>query len=83
MKKMYDWLTLLAAPLARNISGWLQNAIEDGKISKYEWSQLLGTSLKILIPAVALYYGFDMDAEMAAAIPLLADLAFSEVSKKF
>lgn len=80
---MYDWAVLLAAPLIRNLSGWLHNATEDGKISPYEWSALAGTTLKILVPAVALYYGFDMDAEMAAAIPLLTDLVFSEMYKTF
>lgn len=78
---MYDWAVLLLAPLVRNFSGWMKKSAEDGKIVAYEWAQLLGTSLKILVPAIALYYGFDMDAEMAASIPLLTDLLFSEIYK--
>lgn len=38
----------------RALFGWLENAFEDGKISKLEWSKLLETLMRMLPQAFAL-----------------------------
>lgn len=78
---IYEALVVIGAPVFRSVLGWLNSAIEDGAISEYEWRQLLQTVLRVGVPAVVLFYGLNLDAEMAAAIPLLADLVFSEIKK--
>lgn len=69
----YDMLVIAGTPVLRAVAGWLENALADGKIEMFEWKRLLGTVLRLGVPALALYYGFELDPEFAAAIPLVAD----------
>ena len=78
---MYEALVIIGAPIARGVAGWAENALQDGKITTFEYQQLFTTVLKLGIPAVALYFGLNLDAEMAASIPIIADYLFSYISK--
>jgi len=78
---VYEQLVLLGAPILRSVAGWLHNALEDGKISAYEWKQLLTTGVRMVVPAVALYYGLNVPVEAAAALPLLAEYVFDYFKK--
>jgi len=78
---MNDFIVLLGIPVIRSVAGWLNNALEDGKITLIEWKKLVSTILRIGVPAFILYAGFDMSAEVAGAIPLLGDYLFDYIKK--
>lgn len=78
---MYDALIIIGAPIVRSVAGWLNHSLEDGKIVLYEWKQLLTTTIRVGVPAVALYYGLDVPAEAAAAIPIIAEYLFDLTRK--
>ena len=71
-----DFILLIGAPIARAIAGWLQNALQDNVVTTLEWKKLLNTVLRLGVPAVALYFGLNLDVEVAAAIPIIADYVF-------
>ena len=66
---------IVGVPVLRSVAGWLTNALEDNKIDFIEWKKLGTTVLRLGVPALALYYGFALDASLAAAIPLVFDYA--------
>lgn len=73
--------------IGRNVYGWLQKALEDGKIEKYEWSQLGQTVLRMGIFATFTYFGLnginvDINAADATAIAGLVDVLRSMFQKK-
>ena len=74
------WM-LVGAPVARSVAGWLENAMADGKVTLLECKRLLGTVLRLGIPALALFYGLELDAAFAASIPLLVEYAFKAIKK--
>ena len=61
--------------MLRSVAGWLQNALADNKIDIIEWKKLGGTVLRLGVPGLALFYGFNLDASIAASIPLVFDYA--------
>ena len=67
---------LLGAPIVRSVAGWLENALEDGKIDKFEWSQLAGTVFRVGIIGIGLLVGFDLEPIAAAGTAVVADFAF-------
>ena len=80
-----EFLVLVGAPVLRSVAGWAEKALADGKVEMFEVQKLLGTVLRLGVPGLALYYGFQLDAEFAAAIPLVVDYvinAFVKYSKK-
>ena len=78
---VYDQIIILGTPIVRSLAGWIQKALEDGKIDSYEWKQLLSTFLRMTIPAVALFYGLSLPVEVSAAIPLLAEYVYDLFKK--
>ena len=44
----------------RGILGWLNSALQDGKIDTFEWRRLAETILRIGVPAFAAYVGLDL-----------------------
>ena len=82
-----DWTSLLAAvgiPIARGTAGWLDNALEDGKISEFELRFLAQTVMRIGFYSVLAYFGlgqmgFDVDAIGAAVGGTIFDLVIHEV----
>lgn len=43
--------------LARSVGGWMVNALEDGKISKFELKKLGATIIEMSLITACLYYG--------------------------
>jgi len=78
---MYEMLTIIGLPIVRGVAGWLENALEDGKVSVFEYKKLACTVLKLGVPGFALYYGFALPAEFAVSIPLIVDYGFSYLQK--
>lgn len=74
-------------PVFRNVFGWLENALEDGKIEKYEWTQLGNTLVRILTPVIIVGLGVEfIDADQAitvatSAVATLIDFIWSKVNK--
>ena len=52
-------LVAIGAPVVRAVGGWLENALEDGKISEWEWGQLGQTVVRVGLLALAGYFGLD------------------------
>ena len=80
---MNDLLIISGMPIVRSVAGWLENALADGKISLIEWKKLCKTILRLGVPAVALYYGFNLPVEFAAATPLIVDYIFNYATKAY
>lgn len=79
----YDILTLTAIPLIRSVAGWLEEALEDNKITYPEWRKLIKTVLRLGVPGIALYYGLNLTPEIAASIPLIADYLLNNIKKVY
>jgi TRAP-type mannitol/chloroaromatic compound transport system substrate-binding protein len=79
---MNEIYLVVAVPIIRGVAGWLQNALEDGKIDAFEWRKLASTMLRLGIPAFALYWGLDLDVEVAASLPLIIDYLLGVFSQK-
>ena len=57
---MIDWTTLwpiVGIPILSNVMGYLQNALEDGVMSQYEWQELILTVVNYGIPAFLIWLG--------------------------
>ena len=50
---------LIGVPVIRSIAGWLENSLEDGLISSFEWAQLGGTIIRIGVIGLAGYFGLN------------------------
>jgi hypothetical protein len=80
---MVDFNVLLpvGAGLVRSIFGWFENAIQDGKISAFEWEQLGSTIIRVGVIGVAAAYGLNLDWVQASACALGADILLQTVKK--
>ena len=74
-------LALVGSGLIRNLSGWLENALEDGKVSRYEWGQLGSTVFRVGVLFLGLYFGLDVSEEQAAGLALVGDMFFKKLAK--
>ena len=76
----------VGAAVVRGVAGWAENAFEDGKVSRFELTQLAATVLRIGTMTFAAAYGLDMDVTMATALATgtdyLATWADSALRKK-
>lgn len=79
---MYEIIPILGIPLARGIGGWVENSLEDGKITVLEWKKLCITVLTLGVPALLLFYGLGAPVEFAATVPVFVDYVFSFVRKQ-
>ena len=66
-------LTTVGIAVARNLFGWLENSLQDQKISKYEWLQLGETTFRIVALSIAVAYGFNLDILSASSISAVGD----------
>lgn len=84
---------IIITPLIRGITGWLQNALDEGSdmgttISNWEWQQLISTILRVGLSTIAIYYGIgsipglDIPALSAGAAAFLFDLVYTRITKK-
>ncbi len=63
-------LVAVGAGLLRSVAGWLENSLEDGKISQPEWKLLGATVVKYVAYVVLLSLGLDMGQAVAGALVL-------------
>lgn len=80
------WQILLiafGAGVLRNVVGWLENALEDGKISAYEIGMLGVTVLKVMLYSVLVYYGTSASEIQSASIGAMVDIAIMKLISIF
>ena len=66
-------LWILGASIVRNVCGWAENSLKDGKISTYEWGQLGSTIFRVGIIGFGLHLGFDLSGLEAGGGAVVAD----------
>jgi hypothetical protein len=73
-------LSPILGGIIRNLSGWIEGALKDGKISSYEWGQLLATTIQV---AVIGYSAVMLGADplVGAGAGILGSMAISTVKK--
>lgn len=78
-----DWVVFapVGAGVLRSVAGWGENALQDGKISSFEWRQLLATVVQVSVISVAAVYGLELDVAQAAGISVLVSFVLSAVKK--
>lgn len=78
-----DWNLLIPiiAGGIRNISGWAEASLKDGKIDKYEWSKLFGTIIEVGVISFSLMYGLGLDATSASGLGILGSFLLSGLKK--
>lgn len=79
--------TLIGIPVLRSVMGWATNALEDGKISAFEWQQLGSTILRVGFIGFAAFFGLngmgiDVDALGAGFSAVLMDFLLSALKNK-
>ena len=89
MKKeiLTDIIPIIVLPVLRSVGGWLENALDDGKISMIEWAQLGSTVLRIGIMGIATLLGLnglgiDINAIGAASSAVVMDFILSAIKSK-
>ena len=75
-------LSIIGVGLVRSVSGWLENAFEDGKISSYEWAQLGSTIIRTALLSLGLMFGFDLEPIAASGSAFVLDFLASKLSRK-
>ena len=63
----------VSTSVIRSIGGWLENALEDGKIDNYEWGSLGATVFRVTLITVGVSLGFNLEPLAAAGTALVAD----------
>lgn len=63
-------IAAIFAGLLRNVAGWLENALKDGKIDKYEKKKLVGTIIKYFGSINLLMFGLPAGEAVALAFSL-------------
>ena len=74
-------LPLVLAPAFRSIGGWLENALEDGEISKFEWTELGATMVRVGLIGCGLFWGLDLEPLAAGATAVLSDFVLKAIKK--
>lgn len=81
---MVEWTQIgivIGAPVVRSLLGWLENAAEDGKIEKFEWTRGLATLFRVGTISTMTYFGlnaggFQVDAVATSAASILIDMIY-------
>lgn len=78
-----DWTIVIpfVAGGVRNIAGWLEASLKDGKIDTYEWGKLLGTVIEVVVLSFSAMYGLGMDAASASGLGILGSYILSGIKK--
>jgi len=77
-------INLLIVPgvaLGRALLGWLENAMEDGKIDLPEWKRFGATIIRMGVPMAALIWGLKIDATVAAGLIVVFDIVLTKLFK--
>ena len=78
-----DWtigIPILAGGI-RNIAGWFETSLKDGKIDTYEWGKLASTVIEVVVISLAAMLGLGLDAAQASGIGVLASYGLSALKK--
>jgi len=78
----FDWKTVavpLAFALGRNLAGWFIKASEDRRFEKWEFMELLKSSIKIGGLTAAASFGLNLAVPQAAGLATLADFLKREL----
>lgn len=78
---------IILIPVGRSVAGWAVHALEDEKVSSFEWKQLLQTTIRVGSMGAMGYFGFAImgveNAALAAGVSsFFADKIFN-IAKKF
>ncbi len=60
----------VAVGLLRNITGWYENAMKDGKVDDYEIKQLIGTMVKYFSGVMLLMVGLPVEEAVVGVFGL-------------
>jgi len=81
-------LIAIGIPIIRCGAGWAVHALEDKKVTEFEWKKLVSTTVRIgAISSVAYFgivvpLGLDIGAIGAAAAAFVFDMLLSAIKKK-
>jgi len=80
-------LAIIGFPVLRSVGGWLENALKDGKVTTFEWTQLGETILRVGLIGVGTYFGLnnlgvDISVVGAGASSVVLDFILSAIKKK-
>ena len=65
----------------RNVIGYVENCLKDGKMDVYEWGQLGKTVIENVTIAVAAMFGLGMDPVQASGLAVLGSFLLSAIKK--
>lgn len=77
----YTILAPVVAGAIRNVAGWLESSLKDGKVSAYEWGQLGSSMLQVVVISVAAYFGLGADIMTASGLGVLGSIGISTLKK--
>ncbi len=66
--------------IVRSLTGWFENAIEDGSISAFEWEQLGSTVVRTGLLSLGLIWGLNLDPVAASAGSFVLDFLVGKLS---
>ena len=72
-----EWLVPIGAGLFRNLAGWLETSLKDGKIQAYEVSQLGKTLIEVFVLSMGAFFGLGMGVAESAGIAVLGSYGLS------
>ena len=77
---------IIGIPVVRGVAGWIQNALEDGKIDKFEWAKLGETIVRIGVIGAGTYFGLngmgmDVSALGAFAGAMILDIILGKIER--
>jgi len=78
---------IVGLPVVRSVAGWVENALDDGKISAFEWQQLGATVFRVGFMGAAAFFGLsglgiDVSALGASASAVVLDFILKAFKKK-
>ncbi len=73
-------IAAVTAGLLRNVAGWLENSLKDGKIDDFEVKQLCGTVIKYFASVSILMLGLPLEQAVTGAFVL--DVGASALKSK-
>ena len=82
-----DIAIIVGIPMFRSVAGWAVKALEDKKVTKFEWKLLASTVIRVGLIGLAGYFGLnglgiDVSALGAAFSAVIVDKAFGLVKGK-
>ena len=78
--------TIVGLPVVRSVAGWAVKALEDNKVTVFEWKQLVSTVVRVGSMGLVAYLGInaagiDIPALATACGAYIADIIFSALRK--